>query len=239
MNFKFSGYLIAIAILLSSCGGKPTVVTKSINTDSIEQVKLLLDSSRKDFITGKALSPIRDKADMNFSGRAGNYMYYCSAKGKIERSDTTGDNRVFLFDLHGNYIIDRIYILPLEDNDVIASWQETTYMGMSSHVIRFTPGSEKEKWLVTYKAPDPGVPLVYNGYVYVSTLGIIGKLNAESGEAAWLHDSLYETTSMRFKKFDVPKIYSQSVVFFDFPIQGRKGKRDSIWVDDRTGKLIR
>jgi hypothetical protein len=112
-------------------------------------------------------------------------------------------------------------------------------MGMSSHVIRFTPGFEKEKWLVTYKAPEPGVPVYYNGFLYVSTLGIIGKLNSESGEAVWLHDSLYETTSMRFKKFDVPKIYSQSVVFFDFPIQGRKGKRDSIWVDDRTGKFIR
>jgi len=225
--------------MLMSCGQKPVEITKAINLDSLNQVNEQSDSSRKDIELGIILQPVRERADLNFFRRIGDHIYFCSSKGKIERSDTTGKNRELLVDLKVHYIIDKVYLLPLPDNEYVVCWQETTYEGLKSNVCRFKTGNTDAEWKIKYNAPDPGVPVLCDGYLYLSTLGRICKVNANDGHGIWLHDSLYETTSMRYKKFDVPKIYPVSVLFFDFPIQGRKGKRDSIWVDNQTGKLIR
>lgn len=239
MNFPFASLLSFSVVLLMSCGQKPVEIVKTINVDSLNLVKEKSDSSRKDIQMGVLLQPVRDRADLNFFKRIDSHVYYCSSKGKIERADTTGANRELLFDLKVNYIIDRVYLLPLTNDEYVICWQETSYEGLNSYVYRFKSGNPNAVWKINYKAPDPGVPVLCDGHLYLSTLGIIGKVNAENGQHSWLHDSLYETTSMRYKKFDVPQIYPVSVVFFDFPIQGRKGKRDSIWVNDKTGQLTR
>lgn len=240
---KYSPAALFVAIFfISSCGQKPTENATSFKPDSLNQVKELKeqkDSTRAGLVVATNLTPFRDRADMNYAGRIGDYIYYCSAKGIVERSDTTGSNRQKLFDLKVHFIIDKVYLLPLTDDDYIISWQETTYSGLNSNVIRISTSKEQPLWTINYKAPDPGIPVVSNGCVYLSTLGIISKVNIENGQHEWLHDSLYETTSLKYKRFDMPRLYNHTVVFFDFPIQGRKGKRDSIWVDDRTGKVIR
>lgn len=238
MKYSPAALLLAIFII-SSCGQKPSENAKSLNIDSINQVKEQNDSTRKGVVVATNLTPVRDRADMNYAARIGDHIYYCSSKGIVERTDTVGSDRQKLFDLKVHFIIDKVYLLPLTENDYIISWQETTYLGLNSYVMRFSANNSRPSWSINYKAPDPGIPVVSNGCVYLSTLGIISKVNLESGQHEWLHDSLYETTSLKYKRFDMPRLYNHTVVFFDFPIQGRKGKRDSIWVDDRTGKLIR
>lgn len=234
------GFCLLFMVLLGiGCGGNSPTEIKSSNVDSIKQLKASQDSSLKEVNKGVSLQRIRDRANMNYVGKIGNYIFYCSAKGKVERSDTSGNNRELLCDLKVHYLVDKVYILPMKEDVFIITWQETAYTGLNTYTVKYRSGSDKPDWTINYKAPDPGVPVLANGHVYLSTLGIISKVNVENGETVWIHDSLYETTSMRYKRFDVPQIYKTTVLFFDFPIQGRKGKRDSLWVNDQTGRFVR
>jgi hypothetical protein len=221
------------------CGQKSSVEVKNVNVDSLNKPVEKRDSTRKDIQAAITFRRVQQRAEVNFIATSNSQTYYCSAKGMIEKSDTTGENRKLLFDLEVNYIIDKFYLLPLQNDEYIACWQETSYLGLNSYVLKFAAGKESADWMVSYKAPDPGVPVLADDHVYLSTLGMISKVNVGTGQQAWIHDSLYQTASLKYKRFDVPKLYPNTVVFFDFPIEGRKGKRDSIWVMDKTGEFIR
>jgi hypothetical protein len=196
-----------------------------------------VDSSRKNIILPKKMKIVRQSAYDNFNVRIGDQLYKCSYKGVIEISDTTGQNVRFLFDLEAEYLIDAIYFHPLGEDLYFVAWQETDHTGLKSHFATFKAGSKSPVWSESQNAPAPGQPVIDGSYVYVTTLGMVGKLNVYSGEKAWQHDSLFDPYKNLFKQFERPLLYKSMVCFYDVPIPGKKNRRDSIWVNDATGRI--
>ena len=173
----------------------------------------------------------------DFYLRMGDSMYYCSYKGRFEVADTLGKHRRPLFDLKVEYIVDVIYVYRINKTEYFVAWQETDHRGVQSYFAAFEDGAARESWKMRVDAPAPGQPVVDSPFVYISTLGMIGKIDMNTGAPAWKHDSLFDQYTLVYKKFDTPLIYRNSVCFFDFPVKGKKNKRDTIWVDDRSGKM--
>ena len=181
---------------------------------------------------------VRNTAFDSFALRVDDSMYFCSYKGRMFSADSLGKGRHFLFDLKTEYLIDNMYFRPIGQSRFFIAWQQTDHTGIRSFFAVFNRGDNTPVWKSTSAAPSPGVPVLDSNVVYVSTLGMIGKLNLKTGEEIWRHDSLFDQFKLTYKFFNKPLIYPHTVCFFDNPIRGKKGKSDSIWVDDNSGKII-
>lgn len=230
--------LFTLALVFVSCGSEPgeSAITTP-KKDSIPKSPKKTDSIRDGLIYPKVMEIVRKSAYDSFHKRIGDSTYLCTYKGKFESADTTGNNRHLLFDLRAEYIIDEIYFQPLESNRFFIAWQETDHEGVSSYFAVYTRGHREPDWKMREKAPSPGQPVISGDAVYVSSLGMISKLNLNSGNPVWEHDSLFDPYKLTYKEFNTPLVYPHMVCFFDSPIRGKKNRSDSIWVNDATGKI--
>lgn len=185
------------------------------------------------------MNAIKKSAFSEYITRVGNDVYTCQYKGKFEKSDTLRTNKVFLFDLKAEFLIDKVFFYVVDSSTFFVMWQETNHNGVGSNAALYELGSAKPRWKHEYPDPEPGQIAIDSAYAYISTLGMVGKLNMYTGDYLWQHDSLFEPIKMKYKSFDRPMIYTNSVCFIDYAIRGRKNKRDSIWVNDATGKIFR
>ncbi|HTF02488.1 MAG TPA: hypothetical protein VK826_00625 [Bacteroidia bacterium] len=231
---NFSVFLVLISLV--SCGDDTTRPPKA---DCPVKVNTPVDSSRKNTERATVLLSQRKTAYDVFVGRKGDSLYYCEYKGRVEIADTLGKNRRFLFDLEAEFLIDEIFIHRIDDQHFFVVWQETDHLGINSKWALYKLGTKKPEWIKSHGEPDPGQPVIDGDYAYVSTLGMIGKIDMRNGQYAWQHDSLYDPMKFKYKTFERPLIYPTLVCFFDKPIRGRKSNRDSIWVNDVTGKIGR
>jgi hypothetical protein len=229
-----------VLLLGFGCGEKtPANQNDSVSKDTIVQKEVKVDSTRKGLKYPKSMSAQRKNAFVDLSARIGDSMYHCSYKGVFQSGDTLGNRVGLLFDLKAEYLVDLAYILPLEDNRFYVSWQETDHRGMYSYYAVYERGSSKPIWKHIEKANSPGQPVIDSGYVYISSLGMVGKLDLNDGAVVWKFDSLFDPLSLRYKQFDRPVLYNNTACFYDFEIKGKKGKRDTIWVNESSGKIVR
>lgn len=229
-------FLFLIPFFLLACGSGPETPVKK---DSLYAPPVKIDSTRQGLVYPRQMDIVRMSAYDDFTVRIGDSIYHCSYKGIIESSDISGNETHFITDLKAEYLIDKVYLQPVGSNQFFVSWQETDHTGVSSYYALFDRGASKPVWLNSNKAPAPGPPAIDAANVYVSSLGMIAKFGLYSGETVWRYDSLFDPMKIRFKEFERPLIYTSTVCFYDKPVKGKKSNRDSIWVNDKSGELVR
>ncbi len=235
MAFRYLALLIAL--FLMSCGSKP--VEDSNKNDSQYQPPVKIDSTRKGLVFPVSMNLVRKSAYDDFYIRIGDSVYQCSYKGVITSADTLGNSMGLIANLKAEYLIDKVYFQPTGNNQFFIVWQETDHKGVTSYFALFNRGSTQPVWREKIKAHSPGQPVIDSNLVYISSLGMVGKLDLYSGEAYWKYDSLFDPLKLSFKEFERPLLYTSTVCFFDKPIKGKKVNRDSIWINDKSGKLVR
>lgn len=235
MAFRY--FALLIPVFLMACGSDPVEHSNKKDSPSVGPVKM--DSIRKGLVYPAAMDIARKSAYDDFYIRMLDSVYHCSYKGIITCTDTVGNSTSFITDLKAEYLIDRVYFQPTGNNQYFIAWQETDHTGVSSYFGLFERGKEKALWLQQEKTPMPGQPVIDSNFVYVSSLGMVAKLGLQSGETIWKYDSLFDQMKLSFKEFERPLIYTSTVCFYDKPIKGKKAVRDSIWINDKSGKLVR
>jgi len=235
MAFRF--LLLLIPLFTMSCGTKPVENPDKKVSPYVAPRKI--DSVRKGLILPKQMNLVRKSAYDDYIVRIGDSIYHCSYKGVITSADTLGNSRGFITDLKAEYLIDKVFLEPLNDSRYFIAWQETDHTGVSTYFAVYSRGAARADWRQKIKAPIPGQPVIDSGNVYVSTLGMVAKLELNTGETIWKYDSLFDPMKLTFKEFERPLLYTSTVCFYDKPIKGKKVKRDSIWINDKSGKLVR
>ncbi len=167
--------------------------------------------------------------------RIGDSMVYCSYKGKIAFGDTLGNSRISIVDLRCEYFIDRVHVLPVQPKQWMIVWQETYQLGQRTNIARFREGEQAPVWKLTFPNTNAGPVALDQNMCYFTMMGMVGKLNIDNGELQWKVDSLFNQYKMMYKKFEVPKVYENKVVFVDFPERGRREIRDTLVLDPATG----
>lgn len=226
-----------VFVLLTSCGQSPETTPPVKNDTKPKPEKI--DSSRTGLMYVPEFSVVRKSAYETYSSRIGDSVYNCDYKGHFESSDTVKGIGHFLFDLQVEFLIDKLYFFPVEQNRFFVCWQETDHLGVYTYFGLYERDNNSPVWQKQYRAPSPGQPVIDSDAVYVSTLGMIGKFDLHTGDPVWVHDSLFDPIRLSYKQFERPLLYTNTACFYDLPIKGKKNRRDSIWVNEASGKIRR
>ncbi len=136
-------------------------------------------------------------------------------------------------------LVDRLYYANI--NDKIVIWYAINDGGSSTtNMICFNNKNNKIAW----KQEIPGFnlcrPLYSEKYIYYACIGMVGKVDFETGKIVWSHDDLYinsDKLKAGFNAFSSIYIESNSIVFVEGNKQKHLGKKRRIFVDKITGKI--
>jgi len=234
---RHNHFFFILLLLFCSCGGAPTTIE---NTPKKKKEKSDVTEDFKDglLVGTEIIKGAKTPYDEAY-GRRGDTIFISSYKGKIEMGDTLLKQRVFLFDIHSEFMLDKMYIIPLSDKTWFVSWQETDHEGVKSYAAVYKTGEPKPEWKLFFDVPNPGIPVLDGKDVYVTYLGIAAKVSVADGKYRWLHDSLFNTAREPFKEFEKPRVFNDRVEFVDYPNPGHRERRDTLRVNPVTGEIIR
>lgn len=234
---KFPAFIFLLCFLYSC--GESTPKDSSPVKDSVVHAPLKQPVTKAGIVNLTELKRGNQTAFADATGRIGDTVYYCGYKGRVEYLDTLKQRRVFLFDLKAEFLVDKIYLAPCGTDHYFVVWQETNHTGARSNTAMYKAGEPKPIWRKSFGAINPGIPAMDSACAYITCVGFVGKIMLADGSFAWVHDSLYETTNLRYQRFEVPLVYDDKVLFIDYPVPGRRPKRDTIKADPLTGEPVK
>ncbi len=231
--------LLPLIFFLFSCGEKPAG-KKTTDTVLLKPKKTAEKFKEKEGLVSGVLlvkgikTPYEDAI-----GRIGDSVLISTYKGKVEKADSMGRHRRLLFDLKGKFLVDKIIVAPRGKGEWLVCWQETELLGMNSYAALYKTGSEKPEWKNRFEGANPGIPVIDGDAAYVTSQGLVAKVNLSDGTLAWAHDSLFNPYKYTYQKFERPIVCADKVVFVDYPVPGRRERRDTLVVEPVSGKRLK
>jgi hypothetical protein len=98
----------------------------------------------------------------------------------------------------------------------------------ASRVLALNKADLKQKWKLNVQGFNLGHPLLEGKYLYVGSIGFVGKVDVEKGKYVWDKRDLFKKY-----KFDGPETISIHDGVVEFA-----GKDVTIRVNDKTGKVL-
>jgi hypothetical protein len=232
-------FLPLIILFFCACGSSKTANNHdSVKVHKKEKIKVA-ESFKKGIVAGTEIIKSNKTPYEEGFGKFDDTTFMCAYKGKVEMTDSMGKNRQFLFNLNVEFMIDKIFILPLSGKRWLVSWEETDHEGVKSYAAVYKTGDAKPQWKLLFDVPNPGMPVLDGNDIYITYLGIVAKLSVDDGKFKWQHDSLFTMMREPFKKFEKPRVFDDRVEFVDYPNPGHRERRDTLIVNPVTGEAIR
>lgn len=162
-------------------------------------------------------------------------IYSLSATGLLEKPD---ESRQIQFKLPENIIIETVQFKPL-NNKIVFTFQVTDGDSGSTLVSLYNESNHRFEWQTELFAFNTSPALIYNEAIYLGGIGIIAKLDLNTGKIIWQHIGLYERETQAYNAFVTPKVKDEFIIFREQKVPGAayRGVRQ-IKVLDRTGKII-
>ncbi len=135
----------------------------------------------------------------------------------------------------GDNLIDRLWYAKYGD-DLIVVYSITDFEMSGGRVARIDMKSKKPAWTINLSGFNPGEPIIHDRYLYVTSIGSVGKIDLETGEYIWKLGGLYDRKTQDFNDFQKPVLNGERVVF-----QGNNPSSDTskrVEVEDGTGKIL-
>lgn len=226
---------VFLLFFICSCGGNDNknnkeIVKKVPETNS----KLKMEQKPGLIYTLDVIKP-RKNLYLESRSRIGDSTFFCSHKGKIDLADSLGNGRTNITDLHCEYLVDKVYLRGLENDRWFIIWQETYHKGQKTSLAVFKKGEINPEWKVIFPYTNAGPAVLDGDMCYFTTIGMAAKINVSNGGMQWKVDSLFNTAKLQYKRFEVPLVFNDKVVFVDMP-EKRRAKRDTLVVDPVSGK---
>ncbi len=231
--------LLLISLLLTSCGNS-NEQNKVIEKKAPKVQKRNLKSEQK----GGLIYPVlliktnRSQYDESYC-KIGDSLFYSSHRGFISLGHPNSKERIPLADLKEEYLVDKMFILPWKESRIFVIWQETDYEGQKTKLGLYKQGVSKPEWKLSFPYTNMGPVVVDGEMAYFTTLGMVGKVNVNTGVLQWKIDSLFNPLKMAYLSFEVPLVFDEKIIFIDFPEPGRRERRDTLFLDPRNGLEIK
>ena len=105
-------------------------------------------------------------------------------------------------------------------------------------IVRLDKHTLSTKWIVINAISDPpGVPIIADDSIYVTSVGIIGEIDVTTGSYLWRHEELIQESGQKLFVFKVPRVTSD-YVFFEEEDIGLRRPTYTIQVKRRTGEIV-
>jgi hypothetical protein len=106
----------------------------------------------------------------------------------------------------------------------------------SSEVFNINLQEKRLKWKAQIYAFNLGQPIIRGDFVYLTTLGFVGKLDLKSGKYAYKYSELYDNQKYAFNNFDTI-IFKDTMTYF-LSKRSLSEIFDSIIVNEKENKMV-
>lgn len=123
--------------------------------------------------------------------------------------------------------------LYLKSDTLFIFYTETDYDGATSRFEKINLNSRQRILTTEIYGFNLGIPYLVDNFAYVTTIGVVGKLNLDNGQYIYQHSDLYDQKKYSFNNFDTIIFKDSLTIFLS---ENRIGKRiDSLIVNEITG----
>lgn len=133
-------------------------------------------------------------------------------------------------------IVENAY-LYLDNKFLYIFFTDTDHDGATSWVQKIN--KENLKTIYTTEIPgfNLGQPIIRGNKAYVTAIGLIGKLNLDTGKYDWIREDLYDRGKASFNSFDTVLLSNNQTEFLSKHYL--RNQIDKVIVDNTTGKIIK
>jgi len=204
---------------LTSCGNNQTVDNSLALTNNKTNVEFPTEAKFK--------NPDRPVEDTLIATVDKTY-FLITPEGKIFWGQNPADTIRLLTDV----IIEKAF-LHLNGDILLIFYTETDHEGATSRFEKINLASRQRILKAEIQGFNLGLPYIIDNFAYVTTIGVVGKLNLNNGQYIYQYFDLYDDKKYSFNSFDTI-VFKDSLTFF--LSENRNGKRiDSLIVNEKTG----
>lgn len=210
---------ISTFLFLTSCGDNKTVDSSVTLTNTQTSIEFPTKAQFKnpDRPVEDTLIATVDKID-----------FLISPEGKMFWGQNPADTIRLLTDV----IIEEAF-LHLKGDTLLIFYTETDHEGATSRFEKINLTSRQRILKAEIQGFNLGLPYIIDNYAYVTTIGVVGKLNLNNGQYIYQYFDLYDDKKYSFNSFDTI-VFKDSLTFF--LSENSNGKRiDSLIVNEKTG----
>ncbi len=151
------------------------------------------------------------------------------------KGNVISENKL-LFEINPKGDIQKIFPFLIEDDIIIIYSFSTPNNDSGSSAKRISLKNNTEIWEKSISGFNPEPPVLVNGFIYLSTIGFIGKLSVKTGEFIWVFDDFFKNGN--FISFNEPLFYKNSIVLFTEK-NPTNTTTCSILIDDRSNRVLK
>lgn len=216
-------FILTVLFLTQGCADNQ-VNQETKTADSLQTI-----SNIKFPIKAKSKSPDRHVEDEDtLIATLDKIDFFISPKGKLYWGQNPGDTLQLLTDL----IIEHAYLFKTA-NILYVFYTETDHEGATSRLEKIDLNLKKDIWHAEIQGFNLGYPYFKDNFVYVTTIGVVGKLDLDNGSYAYQFFDLYDGDKYSFNSFDTIIFKDSLTIYLSY---NRNQKRiDSLIVNEKTG----
>jgi hypothetical protein len=146
-----------------------------------------------------------------------------------------GQNPADTIHLITDEIIEKAY-LHLSKDTLFIYYTWTDHEGATSIFEKINLNTKKRILTADIEGFNLGKPYILENFVYVTTIGVVGKLDLYTGKYAYQYLDLYDNEKSSFNHFDTIIFKGNQTIFLS---QNYRSKHiDSLIVNEKTGNRI-
>ncbi len=143
-----------------------------------------------------------------------------------------GQNPADTIHLLTDVIIEKAF-LHINGDTLLIFYTETDHDGATSRFEKINLNSRQRILTAEIYGFNLGLPYLVDNFAYVTTIGVVGKLNIDNGQYVYQFSDLYDHKRYSFNSFDTILFKDSLTMFLS---KNRNGNRvDSVIVNEKTG----
>ncbi len=143
-----------------------------------------------------------------------------------------GQNPADTIHLLTDVIIEKAF-LHINADTLLIFYTETDHDGATSRFEKINLTARQRILTAEIYGFNLGLPYLVDNFAYVTTIGVVGKLNIDNGQYVYQFSDLYDHKKYSFNNFDTILFKDSLTMFLS---KNRNGNRvDSVIVNEKTG----
>lgn len=143
-----------------------------------------------------------------------------------------GQNPADTFQLLTDQTVEKAYLLKTGDT-LLCFYTETDHDAATSRLEKINLITRKQIMKSEIQGFNLGLPYIRDNFAYVTTIGVVGKLNLDNGDYVYQQFDLYDNKKYSFNSFDTILFQDSLTIFLSKNYYSKH--IDSLIINEKTG----
>jgi len=231
---------IAFIIWISGCSSTPQSITSAPTNENYPAISDISKPPKPRSHDPNLFTEVKSKTEwpsFEVEFNSNDYTYELKQNGRGKRS---GKSAILALDLRldKDESLERLIYYASYRDDIVLICESSIGDGSGGFIVRLDARTLKLKWKLTFPAFNIGQGLLFHNSAFVTGIGLVGRVDLESGKFLWKHVDLYGQKDGAFNSLEAPQIIDGIVRFSESENYLRKTLA-SLDVDIETGKIVK